>query len=331
MISKVRLKNWKSHLDSEFEFSQGVNGLIGIMGSGKSSVMDSISFALFGTFPHLNSRKIGLDDLIMKKPQQQKEAEVSLELKLNGSTYSVKRVIREGKGTTHAEIRENGKLIDVNPVGVTSYVEKILGIDYPLFSRAVYSEQNNIDYFLTIPKGKRMQHIDEMLKVDEFEKVREGIVKIKNSMLERRKEKVKIVREVEGENLEGKIEGVEKELEKVSADIESRKSEIEKIESDLKDSKEKIKNLEGKVEEGNKLEKELSGLESSIREISSREEVDIEGVEKEKNTFEREIERISGELKEKKNRLEEGRARIASLNTEIRVLNKDVEKIEKLG
>ena len=43
MISKVGLKNWKSHLESEFKFGQGVNALVGINGAGKSSVLDSIS------------------------------------------------------------------------------------------------------------------------------------------------------------------------------------------------------------------------------------------------------------------------------------------------
>ena len=43
MISKVRLRNWKSHIESEFEFSSGVNAIIGIMGSGKTSILQAIS------------------------------------------------------------------------------------------------------------------------------------------------------------------------------------------------------------------------------------------------------------------------------------------------
>src|SRR3989338_3510135 len=111
MITKVHLKNWKSHLDSEFEFVRGVNALIGINGAGKSSVLDGISFALFGTFPNHSNRKVSLDDLIMGRPQQKEEAEIFLEFDSDGKRYSVLRKVKRGKGTIQAEIREDGKLI----------------------------------------------------------------------------------------------------------------------------------------------------------------------------------------------------------------------------
>ena len=79
MITRVRLKNWKSHLDSEFNFSKGVNTLLGIMGSGKSSVLDGICFALFGTFPAVNQRKLKLDDMIRNKPEQAQSSVVELD------------------------------------------------------------------------------------------------------------------------------------------------------------------------------------------------------------------------------------------------------------
>ncbi len=106
MITKIRLKNWKSHLDSEFEFSSGVNALMGIMGSGKSSVMQAISFALFGTFPSHQTRKVSLDDIIMSRPQKKDEAEIELEFLMGDDKYYIKRTIKRGKGTTHAEIRK---------------------------------------------------------------------------------------------------------------------------------------------------------------------------------------------------------------------------------
>ena len=146
MITRIKLNNWKSHLDSELLFSKGVNALIGIMGSGKTSVMQAIAFALFGTFSGVSSRRLALDDLIMKKPHSKDSALVELEFVLNGKKYSVKRILERGKGTVSAEIREEGKLLEVNPQGVKREVERILQMDYDLFQRAVYSEQNRIDY-----------------------------------------------------------------------------------------------------------------------------------------------------------------------------------------
>ena len=82
MIARLKLKNWRSHLESEFKFAKGVNALIGIMGSGKSSVMDGMCFALFGTFPTLQQRKLKLDDIIRSKPNQANFASVELDTKV---------------------------------------------------------------------------------------------------------------------------------------------------------------------------------------------------------------------------------------------------------
>ena len=56
MIKKVELENWKSHHETSLEFEEGVNALIGTMGSGKSSVLEAIVFGLFGTLPSIKSR-----------------------------------------------------------------------------------------------------------------------------------------------------------------------------------------------------------------------------------------------------------------------------------
>ena len=87
MIEKVILRNWKSHLESEFTFSKGTNVLIGHIGSGKTSVLDAICFALFGTTPSLQSKKVKLDDIIMTtQPEQILEnhsGRIRLKLKSN--------------------------------------------------------------------------------------------------------------------------------------------------------------------------------------------------------------------------------------------------------
>ena len=129
MITSVALKGWRSHKDSELNFSEGTNVLIGVMGAGKSSLLDAISFALFGTFPSLKAKKLTMDDIIMNRPQKIDSAEVEVSFQINEDTYTVKRVIERGKGTTKAEIRKNGTLMDTGSSRTTENVEKILKIN----------------------------------------------------------------------------------------------------------------------------------------------------------------------------------------------------------
>src|SRR3989338_2896705 len=192
MITKVQLQNWRSHEQTELDFCEGTNALIGIMGAGKTSILDGICFALFGTFPALVSKKVKLEDVVMKKPKEKKFAEVNVFFELDDKEFSVKRRIENGRAT--GELRCEGKLIESPQTNkVTEEVEKILKINYDLFTRAVYSEQNQIDMFLTIPKGQRMKKIDELLAIDKFEKARLTTRSIVNKIHSRIEEKQRFI------------------------------------------------------------------------------------------------------------------------------------------
>jgi len=339
MITRISLKNWKSHLDSEFDFSKGVNALIGIMGSGKTSIVQALTFALFGTFPALQSRKIGLDDLIMKKPQRKSRTEISLDFQVDGKNYSVKRVIELGKGTTHAEIREDGKLLEVNPQGVNRVVQDILQMDYDLFSRAVYSEQNRLDYFLSIPKGQRMQHIDRMLKLDKFENVRENSVSLANRINHGRTEKVKLLTELEKENLEERIKQISEDVRA----LEDKKGILEKELRGVKSKKERLNDMvsdfDEMEEEKNRVKTEIESARAGLKEIEgSLEEkkgklngMDLEEIPKELKKMKKEVETLGEELEKKKEGFEEDREKIASLNAEIKTIKDQISDMERLG
>jgi exonuclease SbcC len=330
MITRVRLKNWKSHLESEFGFSKGVNVLTGIMGSGKTSIVEAISFALFGTFPALQSRKVALDELIMDRPARKDRAEIEVEFSVGGKDYLVKRIVERGKGTVKAEIREGGKLLDVSARNVTEIVQKLLQMDYELFSKAVYSEQNALDYFLKIPKGQRMQHIDRMLKLEQYEKVRERAVSLRNRMKERDREIVKLLSDMEKENLDGKINTIKSELKKLE-------NKLKEMEIDFKRVKESRTALEKKLEAAEEshqkltdVVKDMESLRAAIEEIDSgiKEKVNKLG-DRDVNLLLEEFEKLKSKLGALKENVEEGRKvekrlreEVASLNTKILMTEK---------
>jgi exonuclease SbcC len=212
MITRVRLKNWRSHLDSELSFCEGTNGFIGPMGSGKTSVLDGICFALFGTFPNLQSKKIKLPDVVMKKPKAQQVAEVSVTFELAGNSWSVMRRIEKGR-TAYAELRKDGQLVEAPQAQrVTEAIQRLLRIDYDLFTRAIYSEQNALDMFLTIPRGQRMRKIDQLLAIDRFELARRTVLSLINRAAAVMAEKQQLVRALEADESLASLSKLRQEL-----------------------------------------------------------------------------------------------------------------------
>ncbi len=294
MITRLHLKRWKSHEDTELRFTKGTNLFIGKMGSGKSSVMDAISFGLFGTFPALKSRKVKIEELVMQRPRPHSTAEVELEFELGRKKYKVVR--HAGIKATSAQLFEEGKLIEAQTSRVSELVESILKIDYDLFSRIIYAEQNRIDYLLTLPKGERKKQIDELLGISRFEEVRQNSGTAINQL---QAEKSEAQRFLDGTGPE--------ELRKEKAAVEE----------DAKNSQEKRHQLQHGLSETN----------ARLREAAKR-LAEYEKAESEHAWMQREMASVEALISEKNRELKEGGAvkkeGVTGLRREITLLEKEM-------
>jgi exonuclease SbcC len=338
MISRLGLVNWRSHLESKFDFSNGTNALLGSLGSGKTSVLDGICFGLFGTFPNLQMKKLKLDDVIMRKPVEKNRAEVEIQFQINGTVYSVKRVIEKGKGTTYCEIRENGKLLEApNSQRVTEIVEHLLKVDYELFSKAIYSEQNALDYFLTIPKGQRMKKIDELLAIDKFEKSRANAVSLTNKIVDRKLGIESAIGQVNEEELQKNIFDLEESVRKLISEKEYLKKSIEKTSEKRKRIELELQTLQKIREDLELLKREERGIESALEETSntirSIEEsaggFSKETVERDLAELDKAVEKLGQDLKEKRESYETIFSELSHAKSKLTFLNE--EKISKLS
>jgi exonuclease SbcC len=265
MITGIRLENWKSHSKTEISLGDGTNVLVGPMGAGKSSVLDAITYALFGTLPAVKSRRIKLDDLIVNRPKPENRAEVEVSFKtFDGEEFVVKRVIERGRGTVITELRRgSGELIESGGSDrVTENVRGLLKIDYDLYERAIYSEQNRLDYFLTIPKGKRMDSIDELLGINKLENVRKGIGTIANRILARKEDLENRARELKQDESLTKLLELEHEIHGIERRASENQLKLRELEAELD-------LVENRYRELRRIEREISALNAQYVELSA--------------------------------------------------------------
>ncbi|MEM4360973.1 MAG: AAA family ATPase [Candidatus Anstonellaceae archaeon] len=183
MLVSIHLINWKSHKDSKLSFKPGTNFIVGKMGSGKSSVVDAICFSLFGTFPKLSRKECSLKDLRnfnLQSSQTTVELEFLVEENNTKKTYKVIRDVFDSKAYLYCE----EKLICSGTNFVNSHIEKIIKVNYDLFTKAVYGEQNNLNYWLDLPPSKKKAQLDDLLGLNKFEQARANLIKYLNKRLE---------------------------------------------------------------------------------------------------------------------------------------------------
>ncbi len=244
--------------------------ITGPNGAGKSSLVESILFALYGKTPRMQGN---IAPLIS---QDAKEMGVDLEFYLREDVYRVLRIYKKtGSGKISPvtiEIRkwdgEKWRLVASKSKDVTKEIERLLGMDYSTFTRAVIIPQNMFDKFLKPGKIKdRRDMLITILGLSIYEKIRELAreerTKIENERykLEVNWEQVKDIEEKDIVQIEEEIRLKSKEEKEKEALSESLLKEIEKL-----------KKLYEKEKELAEVEKELKILLSKKLEFEALDE-----------------------------------------------------------
>ncbi|MEE8401323.1 MAG: SMC family ATPase, partial [Candidatus Hydrothermarchaeaceae archaeon] len=172
IIRKIDIRDFRSHRLTSLSFDEGISVIIGDNGSGKTSILDSINFALFKQKPNVN-----MDDLIRRGA---KSTEVSVLFSANGRTFRATRGRKIGKayGSALYRIDNDEVLLARGEDEMTKEIEGILGMGGELFTSAVYIKQGEIDRLITAQPSVRKEEIGKLLGTDELERAYQGMAEL---------------------------------------------------------------------------------------------------------------------------------------------------------
>ena len=273
-FKKIRYKNILStgNVFNEIILDKSKTTLVsGSNGSGKSTMLDAIVFALYGK----PFRKINKPQLM--NTINQKELLVEIEFSVGMNDFIVKRGMRPGI----FEIWKNGEMINQDAASrdYQEYLEKnILKLNYKSFNQIVILGSATYVPFMELSAGARREIIEDLLDIQVFstmnillkEKISDNKTQISENNYEIQlvKSKIESAKEHSESILKIKQIEVDKIREKMQEHIDkvvSEKTEIEKIEEQISAL---IATIQDKASQKKKLEKAKSirlDLESTRR------------------------------------------------------------------
>src|SRR4051794_39598921 len=132
-----------------------VFALTGPTGSGKSSLVDAMGFALYGRV-HRYGEKV----VHAAISQGRNEARVRLDFSAGGAAYTAVRVVRRvgpGRATTkEARLERAGEVLAGDEKGLTAAIVQLLGLDFEQYCRCVVLPQGAFaDFLHDTPKGRQ--------------------------------------------------------------------------------------------------------------------------------------------------------------------------------
>jgi DNA repair protein SbcC/Rad50 len=146
--------------------------LCGPTGSGKSSIIDAMCFALFGTVPRLDRRAVAP---VISAGRL--EARVRFDFTVGEQPYTAVRVVRrtkQGATTKEARLEAGGEVLAGDPAGMTQAVEGLLGLGFEQFTKCVVLPQGDFARFLHDPPKDRQDLLVRLLDLSVYERMRQA-------------------------------------------------------------------------------------------------------------------------------------------------------------
>ena len=149
--------------------------LVGPTGAGKSSVIDAMCFALYGSVPRYDDDRVVGKAVSLGKTQ----AKVSLTFDVGDGRYRATRVVRlrGGKASTPEALLEridaNGasELLAGRASEMRAAVEELLGLPFAHFTKCVVLPQGEFARFLHDEPAKRQDLLARLLDLDVYKRV----------------------------------------------------------------------------------------------------------------------------------------------------------------
>jgi len=256
IIKKISLKNLRSYGDIEVVFPKGSILLSGDIGSGKTSVLLAIEFALFGLQPSQRGTSLLRNG--------ENDAYVKMEFEVDSKEIIIERTLKRGsKSITqdYCAIKIDGEKQELSVTELKNFILELL--NYPLefakkqnilYRFTVYTPQEDMKQIILQDSETRLNTLRQVFGVDKYKRIIENTGLFMSKIREERRMKEGMLAGIEQRKIE--IQGKEEELEGKYLNLDSVEKELFLRTDQRKKVEEEKLELQKKIEEKNKFEKE---------------------------------------------------------------------------
>ena len=194
ILKKIILNNIRSYKQEEIEFKKGSTLLSGDIGSGKTSVLLAIEFALFGLQPGQKGA------FLLRNGEE--EGKVVMDFEIDGRDISIERTLKRGKTVSqdYAAITIDKAKTEM---AVTELKNKVLELlNYPkeftkkqnlLYKFTVYTPQEEMKQIILQDSDTRMNTLRHVFGIDKYKRILENVSILTQKLREEKRFKEALV------------------------------------------------------------------------------------------------------------------------------------------
>ena len=267
-VENIELENIRSHVRTKIQFDRGFNCLVGGVGCGKSSVLYSIDFALFGdplgrSYEYL--LREGADT-----------CKVTLQFAHAGKIYTLMRGLRKrGKGIgqdwEQLKFYEEEKLVaSTKSEAVAEQLKAIIGLDKEIFREIVWVRQELLKELLNMTPRERQKRLDELFGLSDYEVAWSNLSGFQREY-EGEKRAYERDYDIMGmEKLQTEYNKSVQEFSSIEGELQNLKDMFTQVETLLKEADSRLRNLEELRKQTEELGRKEAQLQTNIANTEDR-------------------------------------------------------------
>src|SRR3989344_2103640 len=329
IIKRIKIKNIRSYSEEEIKFPEGTIMLSGDIGSGKSTILLAVEFALFG----IKRGELSGNALLRNGSD---DGYVILDFNIYNNVFSVKRTLKRsvnGISQDSGFLSINDVTQQLTPVELKQRVTQLL--NYPLdsiskksltYRYTVYTPQEEMKLILLGEKEYRLETLRKVFNIDKYKRIKENSKIALSEAKQKKKDLSLFVSDIEQKRLSHKEK--ELKLSSISENIILLNEKLLVLNSELALNKNKVLDFEESIKKLNNTKKDFELLNFNIK---TKED------SKNKNTFnlsqlEKQIIELSSNIKEinfedVKNKIIEHEKHLDDHDKELKLINNNITSI----
>ena len=354
ILKAIRLKNFRKFKDSYIEFPDGVTGVVGLNGVGKSTLFEAIAWTLYGPVAaRTSTEQIKREGVASSDP-----CRVELDFIFDDDAYHIIREMSGKNLTASGSATVNGKLVANGAEILSKFIQKKLGMDWKSFYTSIFAKQKELNTLSSMNPSERRQLILRMLGIDAVDEI---ISQIRSTIKEKKNLIDNLTGDLVDEHGQNKIQVFKQEihrqqrkLHEQSLRMDEQKKRYQKIQGELlqlkkdsetkKDSYEKLLNSSKQLEDNKnlfekkqRLEKDKQLLEKSfhdrtmILEKLKEKLLQFKNLENDLETFEKQQEKNTNALQTVIKKKEQIATLTNRIREDVKELTTKKHTIEKMG
>ena len=269
MIKDIKLHNFISHSDTTLTFNRGITIFVGHNGSGKSSIIDAITFALFGDHTRKSNK-----NLVRRGCQS---SSVSLNFSIGAQEYVAYRQIGSSGQSTSAKFElisdsnnaansVNNKRIIISGErkqfgeSMSAEIAKIVGMNYKRLRIAGIIQQGELNKIIETQPKEFKELLNGLIGIDRLDLAYHTMNDVINGFRER-------LRDHNGGFDDKQIESIKKAIDKKVTDLYDAEQILNKLKNQSNEINTKLFTLEREIERIEPLilrTRELNAIENAL-------------------------------------------------------------------